>query len=133
MKRLAAAQVQHKFDPEKVIYLTGDVNYCTVYLLNGKTVLTSRTLKWYNDRWPQFMRVHKGSLVNPEQIHSCVVVSSIVAHLIMRNGARLPIGRRRISEVVEQLGIDMPKASGTTTHVIKPEWNTFLPAQARIA
>ncbi|MVM30158.1 LytTR family transcriptional regulator [Spirosoma sp. HMF4905] len=130
MKRLDAAQVQHKFDPEKVLYLIGDVNYCTVFLLNGKTVLTSRTLKWYSDRWQQFMRVHKGSLVNPEHIYSCVVVSSYLAHLIMRNGARLAISRRRVSEVVAQLGIDLPKAPGISTHVIKPEWSSFVPAHA---
>ncbi|MVM35494.1 LytTR family transcriptional regulator [Spirosoma sp. HMF4905] len=105
MKRLEAAQLQHKFEPEKVLYLVGDVNYCTVYLLTGKSILTSRTLKWYSERWPQFIRVHKGSLVNPQHIHSCVVASSIEAHLIMRNGARHSIGRRRISAVVRRLGI----------------------------
>lgn len=133
MKRLAAAQLQHKFDPNQVLYLTGDVNYCYVHLMNGKVILSSRTLKWYSDRWPQFMRIHKANLINPQHIHSCIVVSSIVAHLIMRNGARLPIGRRRISAVVDQLGIDLPKNSYTGSYQITPDWNTYLLSQAKVA
>ncbi|MVM28435.1 LytTR family transcriptional regulator [Spirosoma sp. HMF4905] len=128
MKRLDAAQLQHKFDPEKVLYLVGDVNYFTVHLLTGKSLLTSRTLKWYSERWPEFMRVHKGSLVNPQHIHSCVVVSSIEAHLIMRNGARLSIGRRRISTVIRRLGISQAKYAGTATHEVKSEWDASAPA-----
>ncbi|MVM37087.1 LytTR family transcriptional regulator [Spirosoma sp. HMF3257] len=133
MKRLAAAQLQHKFDPTQVLYLTGDVNYCSVHLLNGKPILSSRTLKWYNDRWPHFIRIHKANLINPQHIHSCIVVSSIVAHLIMRNGARLPIGRRRISAVIDQLGIDLPKNSCTGSYQIKPEWSSYLVNQSRVA
>ncbi|QMW04571.1 LytR/AlgR family response regulator transcription factor [Spirosoma foliorum] len=104
MKRLAAAQLQHNFDPDDILYLIGDVNYSFVYLQNGEQVLSSRTLKWYSDRWPQFIRIHKGSLINPRHVHRCVLVSTITAYLIMGNGVRLPIGRRRINEVVDQLG-----------------------------
>ncbi|MVM33587.1 LytTR family transcriptional regulator [Spirosoma sp. HMF4905] len=121
MKRLAAAQLQHKFDPEKVLYLTGDVNYCSVHLVNGTVILTSRTLKWYSDRWPQFMRVHKGHLVNPQHIYSCVVASPIVAHLIMSDGARLPISRRRIIPVIDQLGIELSTYSTQSSYLIKSE------------
>ena len=111
MKRLAAAQLQHKFDPTQVLYLTGDINYCTVHLSSSQAVLSSRTLKWYNDRWPHFIRIHKTNLINPQHIHSCIVVSSIVAYLIMQDGARLAIGRRRIKAVVDLLGIELPKDS----------------------
>ncbi|MVM32454.1 LytTR family transcriptional regulator [Spirosoma sp. HMF4905] len=133
MKRLEAANKQLKFESAQVLYLSGDINYCTLYLLNGKSILTSRTLKWYSALWPQFIRIHKANLVNPEHIYSCVVVSSIIAHLIMRNGSRLPIGRRRISEVVQQLGIDWPKKCGTSTHLLKPECSSFVSADVRLA
>ncbi|QMW05658.1 LytTR family DNA-binding domain-containing protein [Spirosoma foliorum] len=133
MKRLAAAQLQHKFDPTQVIYLTGDVNYCYVHLINGKAILSSRTLKWYNDRWPHFIRIHKAHLINPLHIHSCIVVSSIVAHLIMRNGARLPISRRRISPVIDQLGINIPKNTYAGSYQIQPDWSTYISPQAKLA
>lgn len=103
MKRSAAAQIQHNFDPTKVLYLTGDVNYSTLHLVNGERILSSRTLKWYNSRWPDFIRIHKGYLVNPQHIRNCVQLSPIVAYLIMRNGVSLSIGRRRIVEVVNLL------------------------------
>ncbi|GAB4017082.1 hypothetical protein GCM10028808_47630 [Spirosoma migulaei] len=111
MKRLAAAQLQHNFDPAQVLYLIGDVNYSMVHLVSGKAILSSRTLKWYSDRWPHFIRIHKAHLINPDQVHSCVVISSTIAHLIMNDGARLPIGRRRIREVIDQLSSDHPKNS----------------------
>ncbi|MVM33836.1 LytTR family transcriptional regulator [Spirosoma sp. HMF4905] len=133
MKRSDAAQVQHKFDPKDILYLTGDANYSTVYLRNGQAILTSRTLKWYCERWPQFLRAHKGNLVNPAHIHSCIVVSSIEAHLVMNNGARLAVGRRRINEVVDQLGIALSKYSGINTHMIKPDWRSFALAQVQLA
>jgi two-component system LytT family response regulator len=133
MKRLNAAQVQHKFDPQQVLYLTGDVNYCTIYLLNGKAILSSRTLKWYSDRWPQFIRNHKAHLINPQHVHSCIILSSIDAHLVMRDGARLQISRRRIYAVTKQLGLQLPKKRCTSTHLLKPEWNSFEPARINVA
>ncbi|GAB4017853.1 LytTR family transcriptional regulator [Spirosoma sp. KCTC 42546] len=133
MKNVNAAQLQHKFAPQKVLYLTGDINYCTLYLLDGKAILSSRTLKWYFERWPNFVRIHKAHLVNPDHIYSCVLSSSTDAHLIMRNGARLTIGRRRIVDVIEQLGIDLPNKSYQSTHLLNPEWNTLVPAHVRVA
>ncbi|MVM41837.1 hypothetical protein GO730_36110 [Spirosoma sp. HMF3257] len=41
------------------MYLTGDVNYSYVHLLNGHVVLSSRTLKWFAQQWPSFVRVLK--------------------------------------------------------------------------
>lgn len=103
MKRLAAAQVQHNFDPGKVLYLRGDVNYCHVHLQSGHRILTSRTLKWYNDRWPHFIRIHKASLINPVHVRQVVQISPIVAHLVMCDGSLLSISRRRIAAVCNQL------------------------------
>ncbi|MVM33837.1 LytTR family transcriptional regulator [Spirosoma sp. HMF4905] len=133
MKRSDAVPLLHKFDVSQILYLIGDINYSTVYLLDGQAIVTSRTLKWYSERWPQLLRVHKGSLVNPEQIHSCIVVSSEVSHLIMRDGARLLIGRRRIKTVTYQLGITLPKFSASSTYVINPEWAAFIAVQVQIA
>ena len=133
MKRINAAQLQHNFDPSQVLYLVGDINYSTVYLLNGKSILTSRTLKWYSDRWPLFIRTHKGYLVNPKYIHSCRIVSSINAHLTMQNGARLPIGRRRIWEVVQKLGIVLPTTGYDRKYVIQVGKNSFAQAYAQVA
>ncbi|WP_461094187.1 LytTR family transcriptional regulator DNA-binding domain-containing protein [Spirosoma gilvum] len=124
MKRLAAAQIQHKFDPSQVIYLTGDVNYSSVYLQNGSVILSSRTLKWYHTRWPHFIRIHKASLINPDYVHSCHVISCIIAQITMQNGAVLPIGRRRIHEVVEEL---------KSSHSAREQWEGYVQPQVQLA
>ncbi|MVM36355.1 hypothetical protein GO755_40505 [Spirosoma sp. HMF4905] len=61
------------------------------------------------------------------------MVSSIEAHLIMRNGARLPIGRRRISTVIRRLGISQTKYAGTATYKLKSEWDVSAPAYIEVA
>ena len=129
MKSLHTAPGQHKIAPAQVLYLTGDVNYSTLFLLDGQEIQSSRTLKWYAEKWPPFVRIHKANLVNPEHIYGCIRISSIVAHLMMNNGAKLQIGRRRISQVVKQLGLGLPIKGSTSTRVINPEWRSFVPAE----
>ena len=126
MKRLSTANFQHKFDPAKVLYLTGDVNYSSVYLQDGAVVYTSRTLKWYHERWPDFLRIHKASLINPQYIHHCNVLSSIVAYVTMKNGAVLPVGRRRIPEVLRYLGHTYNRAGVY-------QMNGYVPSQEQFA
>ncbi|RYF71984.1 MAG: LytTR family transcriptional regulator, partial [Cytophagaceae bacterium] len=74
-----------------------------VHTLEGMSVLSSRTLKWFSTQWPDFIRPHKNSLVNPAHVLDCVVLSHRQAYLLMRNGVQLPVGRRRIKEVSDQL------------------------------
>lgn len=99
MKRTATAQLRHSFIPESIRYLTGDFNYSYVYPEKGEKILSSRTLKWYADRWPHFIRVHKNVLVNPNHVDSVIRESSITAKIVMRDGVTHPVGRRRIEVV----------------------------------
>ncbi|WP_020595762.1 LytR/AlgR family response regulator transcription factor [Spirosoma panaciterrae] len=97
-----AVQTPPAFDPSQVMYLTGDVNYCFIHLKGGEQILSSRTLKWYHQRWPHFIRIHKGYLVNPQYVHRWVVISPVIAYTIMSNGESLSIGRRRIASLSNQ-------------------------------
>ncbi|MVM32455.1 LytTR family transcriptional regulator [Spirosoma sp. HMF4905] len=133
MKRLEATHIRHKFEPAQVLYLTGDANYSSIHLLNGKIILSSRTLKLYADQWPQFIRIHKTSLVNPEHIHSCIVITLAKAHVIMRDATRLPISRRRVGEVLDQLGIAILKHSGVSKHPFEPGWMFSESEQLKVA
>lgn len=103
MKRSSAAQIQHKFEPNQILYLIGDVNYSSVYLCDGTIILSSRTLKWYHTKWPHFIRIHKATLINPLYIQSCSVLSCILAQITMQNGVTMTISRRRIHDVLEHL------------------------------
>lgn len=104
-KRLAGDRGVNYFDPQTVLYLRGDINYSHVHLTNGQVILACRTLKWFEDQWPHFMRPHKQALVNPAYIHQLTLGSTLRAtsYLIMQDEARLAISRRRVPIVVEQL------------------------------
>ncbi|WP_083928236.1 LytR/AlgR family response regulator transcription factor [Spirosoma panaciterrae] len=100
---------QVRIDPQRVLYMTGDANYCYLHLLDGSVLLMARTLKWYSQRWPHFLRVHKQVLVNPTYARKFTLAPSLrlPSYLIMSNQARVPISRRRLSLVRHQLN-DLP-------------------------
>ncbi|MVM37049.1 LytTR family transcriptional regulator [Spirosoma sp. HMF3257] len=94
----------NNFDPQTVLYLTGDVNYSRVHLASGQLLVSSRTLKWFADQWPHFVRVHKNALVNPAYIHDLKLASTgrQTSYLIMHNEAKLLISRRQLPLLLEQ-------------------------------
>lgn len=100
MKRINPVQRQQRFAPDKVRYLIGDTNYCYIHLTDDRKILSSRTLKWYAERWPHFIRIHKKALVNPLHIDCVIRESSVLAKVIMQDGATLGVGRRRIDDVL---------------------------------
>ncbi|MVM42010.1 hypothetical protein GO730_37390 [Spirosoma sp. HMF3257] len=75
-RRLTGQHGSNDFDRQSVLYLRGDVNYSRVHLQTGQILVSSRTLKWYADRWPDFVRVHKGALVNPAYAGQVKLTSS---------------------------------------------------------
>ena len=93
-------------DPQEVLYLRGDVNYSRIYLRSGHIVVSSRSLKWFADQTPQFVRVHKNALINPTYIRALQLASSIrkTSYVIMRNEVPLAISRRRLPFILEQVG-----------------------------
>ncbi|GAB4039662.1 LytTR family transcriptional regulator DNA-binding domain-containing protein [Spirosoma gilvum] len=101
----SAKGAQFRTSPSKILYLIGDINYCRIYLINGEVVLMSHTLKWYEDRWPSFLRIHKRVLINPTYAYSLHMSphSRNNSHVIMDNQASLPIARRRLIQVQDKL------------------------------
>ncbi|WP_293691037.1 LytTR family DNA-binding domain-containing protein [Spirosoma sp. 48-14] len=94
-----------QFDPHAILYITGEVNYCYLHMVDGQVILMARTLKWYAQRWPHFLRVHKQALVNP--MYACQITLAphlrLPSYVVMSNQSRLPISRRRLSLVRHQL------------------------------
>lgn len=91
--------------PVLIAYLTGANNYTWFHFRDGKKLLVSKSLSYFEDRLPDFVRIHKTAMVNPQ----CVQV----VHEPLRRkasgavelscGTRLPIGRRRWMEVADTL------------------------------
>lgn len=54
----------------EILYIQSDVNYCYVYLKDGRKFLIAKTLKEYNQQLegPLFARIHKSYLVNMEAV-----------------------------------------------------------------
>lgn len=96
---------QLRIDPTDVLYLVGESNYCRLYLVTGEIVLMSYTLKWYEERWPSFIRIHKQTLINPQYALLLHLASHLRgnSYVLMDNYASLPISRRRLPQVQEVL------------------------------
>ncbi|GAB4033276.1 LytTR family transcriptional regulator DNA-binding domain-containing protein [Spirosoma gilvum] len=105
MKRLPGKRGEHHYDPQQVLYLTGHINYSFLHLLNGEVVMSCRTLKWFEDQWPQFLRVHKKVLINQTYIASCKPAgnSTDTNYVTMTNDACFEIARRRVPMVLNSL------------------------------
>lgn len=87
--------------PGDIIYCTGVNNYTRFYLRDGSAITVSKTLKEFEGllREQGFMRIHKSSLVNL----GCVLGIDSNDSLIMTDGSRLSIARRRHAEVIRAL------------------------------
>ncbi|MVM33615.1 LytTR family transcriptional regulator [Spirosoma sp. HMF4905] len=97
-KRLPKTKPVDYFDPQTVLYLTGSDNYSQVHLVNGRVILSARTLKWFERQWPVFLRPHKSALINPDYVHGLLIGSTLrfPSYVVMQDNVQLPISRRRV-------------------------------------
>jgi DNA-binding LytR/AlgR family response regulator len=53
-------------DTNTILYIRASSNYSTIYLRNGKSIFTSRTLKYWTEEIKQtnFTRIHSSTLIN---------------------------------------------------------------------
>lgn len=78
----------------EILYIQSDVNYCFVYLKDGRRFLIAKTLKEYHQQLDTklFARSHKSYLVNLSAVDYCDYAGY---ELQLVTGARLPIARRK--------------------------------------
>jgi len=115
MKRLPGKRGEHYYDPQQVLYLIGESNYCHIHMVNGDVILSCRTLKWFADQWPPyFLRVHKKALINQTYISFCKLAGNSTGtnYIIRTNEAQLEIARRRVPTVLPVLEqLQLPSCS----------------------
>jgi two-component system, LytTR family, response regulator len=89
------------YKPEEIIRLEGESNYTRFFFVNKKTLLTSRTMKEYEEILVNhgFIRVHKSHMLN--KIH--VINYTADGMLTMSDQSKVEISRRRKEEVMERL------------------------------
>ncbi len=94
---LGSKQGEHRFSLNDIIRCEADSNYTLIHLKANKKFLASKTLGEIEDMLSEsrFLRVHKSHLVNPEFIDHITTSNE----LVLNEESRIPISRRRASEV----------------------------------
>jgi two-component system LytT family response regulator len=94
---VSGAQGMQFFSISEIIRLEGDRNYTNFILTHNRKILSSKTLKEYEEILADkgFIRCHKSHLVN------CLFIKEINPEnfLLTKDGSKLEISRRRLSEV----------------------------------
>jgi two-component system, LytTR family, response regulator len=89
------------YKPDEIIRLEGESNYTKFFFVNKKTLLTSRTLKEYEEILVDhgFIRVHKSHMLNKTH----VVNYTADGMLTLSDQSKVEVSRRRKEEVMERL------------------------------
>lgn len=97
--------------PSLISHLTGADNYTWLSFRNGKKVLLSKPICYFEKRLSSFIRIHKTAIVNPAYIQDlqCPPRRKMAGAVHMQSGTVLPVGRRRWVQVVALLQQPFPK------------------------
>lgn len=87
---------------QEIILLAGEANYTTVHFVDGSRVSFSRTLKEYETKHPDLVRLDKSLLINPAHVQAWKRVDSRVLWVII-GATKYYASRRRVEEVVRRL------------------------------
>ncbi len=90
-------QGEYQFPAQDIIRCEADSNYTSIYLVNKKKFLASKTLGDIEEMLSRekFLRIHKSHLVNSTHITQLTSQNEVV----MSDNMRIPISRRRLQEV----------------------------------
>lgn len=90
---------------ESIIRLKSDNNYTEFYLTNNRKIITSKPLKYYEEKLtaPRFIRVHQSHMVNTEYIKQ--LEKGKYALLTLTDGSKIEISQSRKEELFKLLGL----------------------------
>jgi len=107
MKRLTYKRGDFWADPNEVLYIigNGDGPYSNLHLTNGDIILTCRSSKWYNDRWSNFLKIHKTVTVNQDFIlwYKVENLRKSKKLTIVMDHSEFEVARRRTMNVLSTL------------------------------
>ncbi|MEO9483929.1 MAG: LytTR family DNA-binding domain-containing protein [Ekhidna sp.] len=98
---LSTMDMVHLVELNEIIWCQSEGNYTNFGLINGNTLLISKTLKEYDAQLSGygFMRVHKSYLVNLD--HLSAFHKKEGGFLIMSDGAKIPVAVRKKEEFMK--------------------------------
>jgi two-component system LytT family response regulator len=93
-------------DLNEVIFLESKSNYTQLHLINDKLILTSKTLKEFEDQlcvtnFP-FMRVHKSYIINLKKVNKYLKSEEII---LLENNCKVPLSRSKKDVFYEWMNI----------------------------
>jgi len=102
-KKIALSSVAETYyvSIEEILYIGGSNNYSTFYLLDGKEIVVSKTLKEYESLLPceRFFRVHKSYLINLDHIKKLNKGPELSVSMI--NNVEIEISYRKKAEFLK--------------------------------
>ncbi len=89
---------------QNILWLESDNNYTTLHLLEGKSVLTSRSIGVFEELLQNFdfVRIHQSTIINLEHLQEYIRGDG--GSVILTNGKELEVSRRRKTELLSLSG-----------------------------
>jgi len=86
-----------------IIHCKADGSYTTVFLVTGKSILTSKTLKYFDELLSPyfFYRTHQSHLINIKLISKYIKGAN--AYVIMSDKSEIPIAKRRKDDFLDTM------------------------------
>lgn len=93
----------HFFDFKEIIRMESDGNYTKIFAENNIQLLSSKTLKIYDDLLCDhgFIRVHNSHLINHNKVKSIIKFE----YIILSDGSQVPLSRRKKTELKKIMGL----------------------------
>jgi two-component system LytT family response regulator len=98
---LKTAENIHLVKVTNINYCESDGSYSLIYLLNGKKIMVSHTLKDYEELLKDsgFFRVHKSYLINMQHINR--FEKSDGGYVVLENECKVPVATRKRDELLD--------------------------------
>lgn len=93
----------HLFPINSIVRLKAERNYTRIHFSNRESLLTSKTLKSYEETLPNvlFQRVHQSHVLNLSKIKS--YINKDGGYLLMEDGSTVTVSTRKKHEILEYL------------------------------
>ena len=109
---LPTRSAYHVVDFDELVRVEADGSYSVFYMDNGRSFLTSHSLRYYESRLmpPQFFRIHKSHIINCHKVLS--FESGRTGKVYLKDGSALSIAARRkgaFVRIMDRLMTGVPK------------------------
>ncbi|MEL6731705.1 MAG: LytTR family DNA-binding domain-containing protein, partial [Bacteroidota bacterium] len=93
-------------NPEDIIRCESDRNYTFIFLMDGRKILVSRTIKEYDEMLSDhnFFRIHQSHLINLSYLKN--YTRGRGGYVELNDGTILDVSARRKSEFLKRMSVD---------------------------